>query len=157
MTQIKDVAVAVWRLEKWLAAAAVEKKMPARSAIRTINSFLRENRVEVQDLTGTKFDSGLNVDVINNEAPDAPDEDLIIAEMLKPIVLQDGAVISRGSVIISALPKEEETEEQVSAPVKVSSEPTEETSEPEAIHPEAQDQVPEADADPVENETAAST
>jgi hypothetical protein len=111
VTQIKDVAVAAWRLEKWLAVAVVEKKMPARSAIRTIKSFLLENGVEVQDLTGTKFDSGLNVDVINNEAPDASDEDLVITEMIKPIVLQNGAVVSRGSVIISALPREEETAE----------------------------------------------
>jgi len=105
MSEIKEVAIATWRLEKWLSSSNADKKMPAKSAIRAINSYLKDNKVEVQDLTGSHFDSGLNVDVINNETPDASDDELIISEMVKPIVLQDGSVISRGSVILGTTVK----------------------------------------------------
>ena len=36
MNSIIDLAVAYWRLEKWVANAPVEKKMAANSSLRTM-------------------------------------------------------------------------------------------------------------------------
>ena len=100
MTDVKDVAVAAWRLEKWLDNIKVERKMAAKSSLRAIKRYLDENHIEVIDLTGTKFDVGLAVSVVNNESDETDEEKLIISEMVKPIIKENGAVIQYGQVIL---------------------------------------------------------
>lgn len=112
MTELKDLAVAVWRMEKWLQSADVDKKMAAKSSLRTMNSFLKDNKIEIQDPTGNRFDPGLNVTVLSNEAPNASDDELIIAETVKPIVYQDGSIILSGTVVLGTKIKSNPAEEE---------------------------------------------
>ena len=75
--------------------------MAASSALRSIKKYLDSNGIEVLDLTGQKFDSGLAVDVINNDIPEGTQEDCaLISEMIKPIIMQNGSVIQFGQVSI---------------------------------------------------------
>lgn len=101
MADIKDIAVASWKLEKWLDNLNVERKMAAKSALRSMKKYLSDNHVETLDLTGSKYDSGLAINVVNNEAPEVDENDLLISEMVKPIIMQDGAVIEFGQVILN--------------------------------------------------------
>ena len=107
MPDIKELAVSYWRMDKWLKNVNVERKMAATSSIRAIKRYLDSNNIEVLDLTGERFDIGLAVDVINKDVPDDVDENqIIISEMIKPIVMQDGAVIQLGQVSIGLSVKE---------------------------------------------------
>ena len=101
MRDIKDVAVACWRLEKWVDKTNVEKKMAAKSALRILNEYLLENGIEIRDLTGERFSSGLSVEVIGNESEETDAEKLIIRETIKPVLLENGSVIQAGQVILA--------------------------------------------------------
>ena len=100
MADISEIAVAAWRLEKWLDNVNVERKMAAKSALRAIKKYLQENNIEAIDLTGAKFDVGLAVSVVNNESDETDEDKLIIREMVKPIIKENGAVIQYGQVIL---------------------------------------------------------
>ena len=106
MNSIIDLAVAYWRLEKWVANAPVEKKMAANSSLRTMKRFLDANGIEIRDLTGQAFDYGMNLKVIHSDMPENdPAAKPIISEMIKPMVLQNGSVVSAGEVVIGTVVK----------------------------------------------------
>lgn len=106
MNNIIDLAVAYWRLEKWVANATVEKKMAANSSLRTMKRFLDANGIEIRDLTGQAFDYGMNLKVIHSDMPENdPTAKPIISEMIKPMVLQNGSVVSAGEVVIGTVVK----------------------------------------------------
>ena len=100
MADITEIAVAAWRLEKWLDNVNVERKMAAKSALRSIKKYLQEKEIEVVDLTGAKFDVGLAITVVNNESEETDEDKLLIREMVKPIIKEKGAVIQYGQVIL---------------------------------------------------------
>lgn len=97
---IKDLAVAVWRLEKWLDNLVADRKMAAKSALRSIKKYISESDIEVRDPLGSKFDPGLAVEVINNEDEDADENKLIIVETVAPYVYCGGELIQHAKVII---------------------------------------------------------
>lgn len=97
---IKELAVAAWRLEKWLDNLNSDRKMAGKSALRSIKKFISASKVEVKDPVGSKFDPGLAVEVVNNEAECADEEDLIIIETLTPYVYQGKKLIQNARVII---------------------------------------------------------
>lgn len=99
-SSIAKLAVAAWRLERWLDNINVERKMAAKSALRSIKKYLQQNEIEVVDLTGSQFDVGLAVSVVNNESDETDEDKLIIREMVKPIIKEKGAVIQYGQVIL---------------------------------------------------------
>jgi hypothetical protein len=70
---IKELAVAAWRLEKWLDNLNSDRKMAAKSALRSIKKYIAALAVEVVDPVGSKFDPGLAIEVVNNEAPETPE------------------------------------------------------------------------------------
>lgn len=103
---IRELATATWRLEKWLDNLNAERKMAAKSALRNIKKYISACNVEVKDPLGSKFDPGLAVEVVNNESPEIPEEELIIIETLAPYVYQDGELIQYARVIIGSEIKE---------------------------------------------------
>lgn len=103
---IKELAVATWRLEKWLDNLNADRKMAAKSALRSIKKYITASGVEVKDPLGSKFDPGLAVKVINNESDGVPEDKLIIIETLAPYVYQDGELVQHARVIIGTDMKE---------------------------------------------------
>ena len=97
---IKELAVAAWRLEKWLENLQADRKMAAKSALRTIKRYIALNGVEIKDPIGARFDPGLAIEVVNNEAEGAPEDSLIITETLTPYIYQDGKLLQHARVII---------------------------------------------------------
>lgn len=102
---IKELAVAAWRLEKWLDNLNADRKMAAKSALRSIKKYITACGVEIKDPIGSKFDPGLAVEVVNNEAEDVPEEELIIIETLAPYVYLNGELVQHARVIIGATVK----------------------------------------------------
>ena len=103
---IRELAVAAWRLEKWLDNLNSDRKMAAKSALRSIKKYLSASGVEVKDPVGSRFDPGLAIEVVNNEAEDAKEEELIIIETLAPYVYRNGELLQHARVIIGATVKE---------------------------------------------------
>jgi len=103
---IKELAVAAWRLEKWLDNLNADRKMAAKSALRSIKKYISASGVEVKDPLGSKFDPGLAVEVVNNEAEDTQEDELVIVETLAPYVYQNGELIQHARVIIGTAVKE---------------------------------------------------
>lgn len=99
---INELAIAAWRLEKWLDNLNCDRKMAAKSALRNIKKYITASKVEVIDPIGSKFDPGLAVDVVNNESEDADDNELIIIETLSPYIYQNGKLNRRARVIIGS-------------------------------------------------------
>lgn len=102
---IKELAVAAWRLEKWLENLNSDRKMAAKSALRSIKKYLAALNVEVMDPVGARFDPGLAIEVVNNEAPEAAEDELIIIETLTPYVYQNGELVQHARVIIGTAVK----------------------------------------------------
>lgn len=110
---LKELAVAAWRLERWLENLNSDRKMAAKSALRSIKKFIAASGVDVQDPVGSKFDPGLAVEVVNNEDGSAAEEDLIIIETLAPYVYQDGKLIQHARVIIGTAVKKSRPNNEV--------------------------------------------
>ena len=116
---IRELATATWRLEKWLDNLNAERKMAAKSALRNIKKYISGCNVEVKDPLGSKFDPGLAVEVVNNESPETPDEELIIIETLAPYVYQDGELIQYARVIIGTEIKEAKQNNEIKEEIPI--------------------------------------
>ena len=116
---IRELATATWRLEKWLDNLNAERKMAAKSALRNIKKYISGCNVEVKDPLGSKFDPGLAVEVVNNESPETPDEELIIIETLAPYVYQDGELIQYARVIICTEIKEAKQNNEIKEEIPI--------------------------------------
>ena len=110
---IAELAVATWRLERWLDNLNAERKMAAKKSLREIKKFLDASDVEVVDPLGWKFDPGLAVEVVNNEADDVNEEELIIIQTSSPIVKQNRAVIQYGKIILGMEIKEQKANHEI--------------------------------------------
>lgn len=97
---VRELAIAAWRLERWLDGLHVERKQAAKSALRSIKKFLTVSGVVIQDPIGSKFDPGLAIEVINNEDEIADESKLIIVETVSPYVYLNGHLIQHAKVII---------------------------------------------------------
>lgn len=119
---IRELATATWRLEKWLDNLNAERKMAAKSALRNIKKYISGCNVEVKDPLGSKFDPGLAVEIVNNESPETPEEELIIIETLAPYVYQDGELIQYARVIIGTEIKEAKQNNEIKEEIPIETE-----------------------------------
>lgn len=101
MTDLKELAVAYWRLKKWVSDLNTDKKLPAESALRVFEEYISNNNIEIVDLTNQIYDAGLAVEIIYCENNETPSESPIITEMLRPVILQNNNLILNGQVVIS--------------------------------------------------------
>ena len=107
MNNIADLAVSYWRLVAWVDQVNVERKTAATSSLRHIKRFLDENGIEFRDYYGQKYDPGFAIDVIGILSGEGrPEEQLVVAETLVPLVLQNGEVLKYGQVMLGETPKE---------------------------------------------------
>ncbi len=99
--KLAEMALNYWRLSNWVNNVNVERKMQANSALRKMGGYLEKEGIELRDLVGQKYDDGYAADVMGIESDeDIPDEELIVIEMVKPIILYKGSVIKYGQVVL---------------------------------------------------------
>lgn len=101
MTDLKELAIAHWRLKKWVNERSTDKKLPAESSLRIIEEYLSDNGISIVDLTNQVYDAGLAVDIVYCENPDSPSNSPMITEMLRPVILLNNSVILNGQIVIS--------------------------------------------------------
>lgn len=145
---VKELAVAAWRLEKWLDNLNADRKMAAKSALRSIKKYISALGIEVKDPLGSKFDPGLAVEVVNNESEDTPEEELIIVETLAPYIYQNGELVQLARVIIGSAVKEPKANSAVEeAAIVVDAEQETKANDEETPSAEAKPQPTEQDAE----------
>lgn len=145
---VKELAVAAWRLEKWLDNLNADRKMAAKSALRSIKKYISALGIEVKDPLGSKFDPGLAVEVVNNESEDTPEEELIIVETLAPYIYQNGELVQHARVIIGSAVKEPKANSAVEeAAIVVDAEQETKANDEETPSAEAKPQPTEQDAE----------
>lgn len=110
---IAELAVAAWRLERWLDNLNAERKMAAKKSLREIKKYLEASEIEIVDPLGWRFDPGLAVEVVNNEAEDIDEDELIIVQTNSPIIKQSGAVIQYGKIILGQTVKEQKVNNEI--------------------------------------------
>lgn len=112
--KLGDLALAYWRLKGWVTNVSVERKTGAISSLRQMERFLKSNDIELLDFTGQTFDSGYAIDVLDTEAPEGfPEEKLIIAETICPLIMQKGEILKYGQVILGEKVKEVAANEEL--------------------------------------------
>ncbi len=99
MENLTKVANATWMLKKWMNENEVPKRIKFKKALLELETFLNDNDVEIVDLRGKEYDSGLNCHVMNETFEEEADSH-IIAEMVQPIVYQAGKLIQYGKVLL---------------------------------------------------------
>ena len=145
---VKELAVAAWRLEKWLDNLNADRKMAAKSALRSIKKYISALGIEVKDPLGSKFDPGLAVEVVNNESEDTPEEELIIVETRAPYIYQNGELVQHARVIIGSAVKEPKANSAVEeAAIVVDAEQETKANDEETPSAEAKPQPTEQDAE----------
>lgn len=96
------LATEVWRITRKIKKA---DKILSNDTFKSINIsiekikvFLKKQGIEVNDFDGSKYNDGLNVDVlsIDDENRDFP----IISETIEPMVKLNNKVIKRAKVIV---------------------------------------------------------
>ena len=98
---IGDIALAYWRIEKWVTETNVERKTAATSSLRQLKRYLDENGIELKDYLGEKYDSGFAIDVVGrNTDKDLSEDELIVSETLTPLILENGEVLKYGKVML---------------------------------------------------------
>ena len=98
---ISEVALAYWRLNKWVENVNTDKKTAATSSLRLLSNYLQNNNIDIKDFLGQQYDVGMAVDVIGKDTEaDKQEEELIISETLTPLILQNGEVIKFGQVML---------------------------------------------------------
>jgi hypothetical protein len=102
-----DLAVYAWRLEVWLNddATAASTGVP-RYVLRGINKLLDQCNVSSLDMTGSEFDAGLALDVVDTIEMDSVQPGLsMIGETVAPIVNINGKVVRHGQVVLHVGPE----------------------------------------------------
>lgn len=103
----QDVAITLmletWRL--WQTIGKLESQfntIALRYPIKKMKDALESSGCKFIDLTGQKYDAGMAVDVITTEEDSLiKSGDIIIREMVSPIVLWNDMLLSHGQVILA--------------------------------------------------------
>jgi hypothetical protein len=100
MSDINRVVIAHWKLKKWFDSRNFSKIMVAESALNQIDIYLKKQQIEVIDLTGSRYDLGLSVDVLatDTDLSEFETKNFYIGEMTRPIIMSKGVVSEYGEV-----------------------------------------------------------
>jgi hypothetical protein len=100
MSDINRVVIAHWKLKKWLDSRNFSKIVAAENALNQIDIFIKKQQIEVIDLTGSRYDLGLSVDVLSSDTDlsEFDHKKFYIMEMTKPIIMSNGSLSAYGEV-----------------------------------------------------------
>jgi hypothetical protein len=106
MEEVCTLSVESWRLVRIAALLKDRNEGPGlRYAVRRITEILKGMGIEVVDLAGRSYDSGMVPEVVEvREDQDLSDGPAVIDETVAPTVIWRGQVIAPGQIIVRRAP-----------------------------------------------------
>ncbi|MBL8196773.1 MAG: hypothetical protein JNM06_23475 [Blastocatellia bacterium] len=107
MLAIPKETLATFAVEVWRLTQNIEKSptniVALRYSLRKLRQALEVEGCVFLDLTGKNYDSGLAIEVVDIESDNQTTDltELIIKEMLVPIILFQGKLLVSGQVILA--------------------------------------------------------
>jgi hypothetical protein len=107
-----NFAVEIWRLPKMLnkliAKIDLDEQKKYVNQFNWFNKkaieFFQSESISISSLEGMPFDVGMPVDPINI-GDFTKDDELIVEQVLEPVILQNGKILKTGSVILRKVEK----------------------------------------------------
>jgi hypothetical protein len=93
-------------METWRAMRELERMreqsgvIGLRYSLRKIRGVLEEAGISYLDLTGERYDPGMAIDVIDIEGEGSDAGDLVIKEMMAPVILHNGSLLAWGEAVL---------------------------------------------------------
>jgi hypothetical protein len=103
VTELSNLAIEVWRLEKKVqkinGAVSPDHFKSINNSVLKIKSYLIKQKIEVIDFTGSSYNDGLNIDVLSfsDEKRDKP----FISDTIEPMIKFNGKIVKRAKVIVT--------------------------------------------------------
>lgn len=109
---LTDFAVEIWRLPKMLrklvAKLDLDEQQKYVSQFNWFNKkaidFLQSEGISIAEFEGLPFDAGIPIKPINI-GDFSPDDELVIEQILEPVIMQNGKIIKTGSAILKKVEK----------------------------------------------------
>jgi hypothetical protein len=109
---LATVAVETWRLAQNVSRLEnAPHAVGLRYSIRKLIGALEGEGCSVVNLTGRPYDPGMTVEVLDTEG-DSEGTELVVKEMLAPIVLLKDELLAPGQVILERVNRPEDMEEE---------------------------------------------
>ncbi|SFB81679.1 hypothetical protein [Butyrivibrio sp. YAB3001] len=97
--EIVELALAYWRLKRWVDKTEVDKKTSAYSSLRKIERYLNEQGVQLIGYDGQLYDIGLPVSVADEDEYLNCDK-AIIEQTIEPTILLGETIVHFGKVLL---------------------------------------------------------
>ena len=83
-----DLITEVWKIFNIISISKDSNNVALNFSERKIIKIIKNNNIEIIDLTGNKFDVGMAVDIIDKEVI-SNNDNFFIKEMIEPIILKN--------------------------------------------------------------------
>ena len=98
-----DLAVEVWRIEQRIAKSALnlpENQLKGlENSVQKLRRYLEKYDIEIIDYKNTRYNDGLNLDVLSVEK-DSTLRESMIKETVEPTVMFKGQVVRKAKIIV---------------------------------------------------------
>lgn len=101
-TLLAEFALNIWRIDSKVKTANLPQTRAITSSIKRIYELLEKHQITIKDYTNTKYNDGLNIDVVECKqvlASDSADISEMIIETLSPSIIIDGELYKKAKVI----------------------------------------------------------
>lgn len=102
-SDLVDLAVEVWRIEQRIvksAAGIQEVQLKGlKNSLLKMRRFLEKNGLEIVDYKNTKYNEGLNCDILSIEK-DSTLAEPQVKEVVEPAILSQGQVVRKAKIIL---------------------------------------------------------
>lgn len=99
---LAEFALNIWRIDTKVKSANLSQTRAITSSIKRIYELLESHQIAIKDYTNTKYNDGLNIDVVECvrvDAVDSTDIHEMILETLSPSIIIDGEIYKKAKVI----------------------------------------------------------
>lgn len=101
--EITDLAVEIWRIEqriaKFVSSLPENQFRGLENSIQKMKRYLEKYDIEVVDYKNTKYNDGLNLDILSVEK-DLTLPESIVKETVEPTIMIKGQVVRKAKVIL---------------------------------------------------------
>lgn len=99
---LAEFALNIWRIDTKIKSVNLSQTRAITSSVKRIYELLESHQVTIKDYTNTKYNDGLNIDVVECvrvEVADSTNLHEMILETLSPSIIINGEIYKKAKVI----------------------------------------------------------